>query len=185
MIMENIGMKGNLTPDFINDKLGPFLDAIQNIQHTIDEIKQVSPSSIKVNEIRWEGIDTIENEVLSDMPRTTIFLSGAQKALAGLRETLDYLNEEPSNQSLYFASVRMAKSIYEALSVSIEPDIENFLATRDFAKRQYEITKRTSQTMRGFELSFRGSDLTIFSLPDESISQSVEWIEEINKREEK
>lgn len=133
--METVTIKGNLTPDFMNEKLGPFLESIQNIQHIFDEIKQVTPSPVKINEISWEGVDSIENDNWSDISRGTIFIEQAMKALAGLRETLDYLNEEPNNQDVHFASVRMAKSLFEALSLSVEPDLETYIEARYVAQR--------------------------------------------------
>jgi len=183
--MEEIRIKGNLSPNFINDKLGPFLDALQNIQHTIDEINQVPPSPIKVNEIQWEGVDTLDDEILSDMPRVTVLISEAQKALAGLRETLDYLNEEPSNQDLHFASVRMAKSLYEALSLSVENDVEDYLETRYFAQQ-------IGKTIR-FQLhALNAGRYTITPLfaPDEkattkdaeAIAKSLSWLGTINTK---
>ena len=145
--MEDIKIKGSLTPDFVNNRLGLFLDALQNIQHTIDEIKQVSPTPVKVNEIRWEGVDTLENDVLSDMPTVTVFLTEAQKSLSSLRETLDSLSEETRNQDLNTAYMNMAKSILETLCFSVEPpNMETFWA-RDLYQtpisQQTDIIRRT------------------------------------------
>lgn len=79
----------------------------------------------------------------------------------------------------------MAKSIYEALSVSVEPDIENFLATRDFVNL-YDTKYRTVRSIRLRLKDYDSSHFTITPLlPDESIAKSFQWIEEINKREEK
>lgn len=121
--MEELRIKGNLTPGFINDKLGPFLEAITNIQHTIDDIKQVPPSPIKIDGINWEGVDSIENNIWESTPTVTIFINEAKKALAGLRETIDTF-EESSNPTIRRAKTRMAKSYFEAFAVTFELEPE-------------------------------------------------------------
>lgn len=64
--MTQIKLKGALTPRFINRKLGPFLEALANLQHTIDEIKQAPPSAFKVLEISEESV-AHENENETDI----------------------------------------------------------------------------------------------------------------------
>ncbi len=169
--MESIVIKGNLTPDFVNEKLGPFLESIQNIQHVFDEIKQVPPSPVKVNEISWEGVDTIESDTWSEVPKATIFINQAKKALAGLRETLDYLNEEPSNQGLHLSSVRMARSLYETLSVSIESDIESLILTRNLT-REFDRSDRIRR-IRQFEAGHLGANNYLLPLLDLSLDGTI------------
>ena len=185
--MEDIRIKGNLTPNFVSDKLAPFLDAIQNIQHTIDEIKQVPPTPVKVNEIRWEGVDTLENNVLPDMPTVTVFLSEAQKALVGLRETLDYLNEEPRNLELRWASAGMAKSLYETTCLIVHSDFEPFLDYRDYLEGR--IKRQSEKTLRVFRPNFSTFDIGVWGFneqqSDNPISDETVKRRIIEKREEK
>ncbi len=113
--METISIKGNLTPDFINEKLGPFLEAIENIQHTIDEIREVSSSPVIINDLHWEAVDTIENNALSDVSTITIILDEAKKAVSGLRETLDNLSANPGNQDLLLARLLRSNFLHNAI----------------------------------------------------------------------
>ncbi len=118
--MEQIRIKGNLTPNFVSDKMSPFLDALQSIQHTIDEIKQAPPTPVKINEIRWEGADALESDVLFENSKATVFLDGVRKTLSDLRETLDYLSEEPRNQNFHLAGARLAQAAYQEVCHRIE-----------------------------------------------------------------
>ena len=158
--MENIRIKGSLTPDFINNKLGPFLEAVSNMQHTIDEIKKNPTTPVRINGINWENIDADENDIWSDNPPVvTVYLDQAKKALAELRETFDSLDEKSSNQAMRLAQARLIKSICDTLIASVEPDFEAYLSAKAMWERMGEIDD-VEQLIRWYEGGVRLSKAT-------------------------
>jgi hypothetical protein len=123
--MENIRIKGNLTPDLINNKLGPFLQALSNLQNTIDAIKNTSTTPIKIKGINWENTEVVESNVWSDNPPVIrVDVDQAKLALARLREAFDSIDEESSNQATRLAQARMIRSICDSFVAAIDPRFE-------------------------------------------------------------
>jgi len=99
--MIEIKIKGALTPRFINSRLGPFLETLANLQHTIDEIKQVHPSKVKVLAIEGRAIQGDETDSgFYSLPLLQTSWKDALEALEEVRESIETLGEEPESDAL-------------------------------------------------------------------------------------
>jgi hypothetical protein len=107
--MNQITIKGKLTPGFVSTKLSPFLDALTGLQHTIDVIKQVPPSSVTINQIDSEG-STEDNSSRERESATPTSWSEAKQALLELRLAIEALYEEPKRVTLQKAKTSWANA---------------------------------------------------------------------------
>lgn len=119
--MEHIKIKGNLTPSFINNRLSPFLDSLTGIQNIINEIKQDAPSNVRIHEISWDGGGD-ENELWTRKSGSSISLDEAKQALAGLREAIEALYEQPDNLLVKRAKAQIVKSYTEFIHGTLLKD---------------------------------------------------------------
>lgn len=108
--MSEIRIKGNLTPRFINLKLGSFIDALANVQHAIDEIKGLSPSYITVSHMNSDSKIEESNWNIDSKTRIqTRSLEEAKQALEGLKDIIESFSDEKATDSMKEVSSRLAE----------------------------------------------------------------------------
>lgn len=121
--MEQLWIKGNLTPRFINNKLGPFLESLTSLQHTIDEIRELPPSPVKILDISSEGVSSEKEKELDEYRIKQTSWDEVTQALEQVRDTIDTLGEEAESPALRLAKLSLINSMLartQALLSSLE-----------------------------------------------------------------
>ena len=171
----NMKIEGKLTPRFIQNALGPYLDALANLQHTIDAIKKnKSPSPITIKEIAADDTET-QGYNLSNLKEK---LAQSSEELRELQtffrrhgETLRELEEAFSRKEEF------VKSVFE----EIRPNVlwsfpyQYFLRQEAIRAQLSESPLRRADFLRHLLLvnQLAGS----LDLDDEEIERILQWVD--------